>query len=113
LSGRSERPIPDEISDAFGEALVLLVQWQGGADEPVAILDGKTLRISVIFELVAKRGFKDKAPRGMLELLRAYAARDPERQNEIAVLALVPTYATAAQCLLKWVDYKKSKWTGK
>jgi hypothetical protein len=29
------------------------------------------------------------------------------------VLALVPTYATAAQCLLKWVEYKKSKWTGK
>jgi hypothetical protein len=27
-------PIPADVADAFGEALVLLVQWEGGADEP-------------------------------------------------------------------------------
>jgi hypothetical protein len=64
--------IPDD-SDAFGEALVILVQWQGAADEPVAVLDGRTVRISLIFELVAGRPFKDKIPKSMLELLRAYA----------------------------------------
>jgi hypothetical protein len=107
------RGIPEEISDAFGEALVLLIQWQGGADEPVAVLDGKTLRISLIFELVARRAFKDKIPASMLALLQTHAARDRERQKDIAPLALVPTYGTAAQCLVKWVSYKKSKWTGK
>jgi hypothetical protein len=51
--------IPADVADAFGEALVLLVQWEGGADEPAAILDGRTLKISAIFELVAARGFRD------------------------------------------------------
>jgi hypothetical protein len=105
--------IPADVADAFGEALVLLVQWQGGADEPVALLDGKTLPISTIFELVAGRAFRDKVPRSMLDLLQTYAARDPERQKEIAALALLPTYETAARCLLTWVGYKKSKWIGK
>ncbi len=106
---RRDHPIPDVISDAFGEALVLLVQWKGGPDEPIAILDGKSLKISLIFELVAKRAFKDKMPPSMLELLQAYALRDRERQKEIAGLALAPTYETAARCLLKWVEYKRSK----
>jgi hypothetical protein len=87
-----KRGIPEEISDSFGDALVLLIQWQGGADEPVAVLDGKTARISLIFELVARRAFKDKIPASMLALSRAHAARDRERQKDIAPLAFVPTY---------------------
>jgi|ERR1700722_4092844 hypothetical protein len=106
-------PIPADVADAFGEALVLLVQWRGRAEEPVAVLDGKTMPISAIFELVAGRAFGDEVPRSMLELLQTYAGRDPERKKEIAVLALRPTYETAARCLLTWVGYKKSKWTGK
>jgi hypothetical protein len=109
----TRRSIPDELADAFGEALVLLVQWKGRAEEPDAVLDGKTMRISVIFELVANRAFKDEVPGSMLELLQTYAARDPERKREIAVLALYPTYETAARCLLTWVGYKKTKWSGK
>jgi hypothetical protein len=70
-------PIPADVDDAFGEALVLLVQWQGCADEPVATLDGKTMAISMIFELVAGRAFRDEVPRSMLELLQTYAGRDP------------------------------------
>jgi hypothetical protein len=65
----NKRAIPHEVSDAFGEALVLLVQWQGGENEPVAVLDGKTVCISVIFELVVGRAFKDKMPSSMLALL--------------------------------------------
>jgi hypothetical protein len=75
-------PIPDDVGDAFGEALVLLVQWKRGADERVAVLDGKTIRIGLIFELVAGRTFKDKVPGSMLELLRAYASKNPERAHE-------------------------------
>ena len=99
--------IPADVADAFGEALVLLVQWEGGADEPVAVLDGKTLNISAIFELVAARAFRDQAPQSMLELLQAYAARSPERRKDIAVLALQPTYEIAARCLLTWAGYLK------
>src|ERR1700733_13182392 len=105
----SESRIPDDVADAFGEALVLLVQWQGGADEPVAVLDGKTMPISMIFEQVAGRAFRDEAPRSMLELLQTYAGRDPERKKDIALLAILPSYETAARCLLTWVGYKKSK----
>jgi hypothetical protein len=105
--------IPDDLSDAFGEALVLLVQWQGGTDEPVAVLDGKPMPISMIFEMVTARAFRDEVPESMLKLLRTYAARDPERKKEIAALALIPTYETAARCSLTWVGYKKSKWIGK
>jgi hypothetical protein len=61
-------PIPADAADAFGEALVLLVQWRGGPEEPDAVLDGKTMRISVIFELVANRAFKDEVPGSMLSL---------------------------------------------
>jgi hypothetical protein len=104
--------IPADVADAFGEALVLLVQWQGGVDEPVAVLDGKTMPISMIFELVAGRAFRDEVPRSMLELLQTYAGRDPERRKEIAALVLIRTYETAARCLLAWVGYKKSKWRG-
>ena len=106
-------PIPADVADAFGEALVLLVQWEGGAVEPVAILDGRSMNITMVFELVAGRAFRDEVPRSMLDLLQAYAARDSERKKEIAALVLVPTYETAARCLLKWVEYKKSKWIGK
>jgi hypothetical protein len=106
-------PIPADVADAFGEALVLLVQWQGGEDEPVAVLDGKTMPISTIFEFVAGRAFRDEVPRSMLKLLRTYAANDSERKKEIAALVLLPTYETAARCLLTWVGYKKSKWRGK
>jgi hypothetical protein len=45
----------------------------------------------------------------MLTLLHAHALRDKERHKEIAELVLAPTYETAARCLLKWVELKKSK----
>jgi hypothetical protein len=113
-SNEMARPrIPADVADAFGEALVLLVQWQGGADEPVAILDGRTLKISAIFELVAARAFRDQVPQSMLELVQAYAARSPERRKEIAALALRPPYESAARCSLTWAGYQKTKWRGK
>jgi hypothetical protein len=44
--------IPNEASDAFGEALILLIQWKGGAEEPTVMLDGQLLRISMAFSRV-------------------------------------------------------------
>jgi hypothetical protein len=58
----TRRPIPEDVADAFGEALVLLVQWKRGAEEPTAVLDGKTIRIGLIFELVRGRHSKTTCP---------------------------------------------------
>jgi hypothetical protein len=108
MAGASSRKIPDLVSDAFGEALILLVQWRGGADEPVVILDGKPIRISLLFDLVVGQKYTDRLPRSMQELLLAYAGREPKRQPQLAELTLLPTYEVAGECLLRWVGQKKS-----
>jgi hypothetical protein len=76
------RNIPDEIADAFGEAVVLLVQWQGGADEPVVSLDAKSFQISTVFDLIAGRKFTDRMPRSMVELLLTYASKERRRRPQ-------------------------------
>jgi hypothetical protein len=108
MASASSHQIPDLVSDAFGEALILLIQWRGGADEPVVILDGKPIRISLLFDLVVGQKYTDQLPRSIQELLLTYAGRDPKRQSQLAELTLLPTYEVAAQCLLRWVGQKKS-----
>jgi hypothetical protein len=100
------KPIPPDASHIFGEALILLVQWRGGAEEPTVILDGQLLRINTIFGRVADLRYQDNLPRPMLDLLLTYAGRDPIRQPELTALALTPTYETAARCLLRWFEEK-------
>jgi hypothetical protein len=108
----SDRRIPDDVREAFGEALVLLVQWQGGANEPVVSLDGKTFQISFVFDLVVGRKFTDQMPPSMVELLLTYASKDHARQPQSDQLQLLPTYEIGARCLLKWVGDKKSRSSG-
>jgi hypothetical protein len=105
----SDHHIPADVRDAFGEALILLVQWQGGADEPVVSLDGKPFRISLMFDLVLGRKFKDQMPPSMVELLLTYASKAPARQRQSDQLKLLPTYEIGARCLLKWFGEKKSR----
>lgn len=105
----SDRRIPDEISHAFGEALILLVQWQGGADEPVVSVDGKSVRIGFVFDLVLGRKYVEPIPKSMAKLLLTYASIDPATQLQFAELALLPTYEVGARCLLEWLGIKKSK----
>jgi hypothetical protein len=100
------RGIPDKANDAFGEALILLIQWRGGADEPTVMLDGQLLRISMVFSRVANPRYADTLPRGMCDLLLAYARRDTTRHTELTALMLTPTYETAARCLLRWFNEK-------
>jgi hypothetical protein len=106
MTGVSGKGIPDEASHVFGEALILLIQWKGGADEPTVMLDGQLLRISTIFSRVANLRYEDAVPRGMLDLLLAYAGKHRRRQPDMTALTLVPTYETAARCLLKWFNEK-------
>jgi hypothetical protein len=98
--------ISDEASHAFDEALILLFQWKGGAEEPTVMLDGQFLRISMIFSRVANLRSGDTIPRGMHDLLLAYARREPTRHTELTALLLAPNYETAAHCLLKWFNEK-------
>jgi hypothetical protein len=98
--------IPDEASHVFGDALILLIQWKGGADEPMVMLDGQLLRISMVFSRVANLRYADKLPRAMLDLLLAYAGRKPTRQSDLTILTVSPTYETAAHCLLRWFNEK-------
>ena len=67
------KAIPEETTQSFGEALILLVQWKGGADEPTVMLEGQLLRISMVFSRVANLRCADTLPRGMRDLLRAIA----------------------------------------
>jgi hypothetical protein len=53
MADLARKGIPDEAGHVFGEALILLVQWKGGAEEPTVMLDGQLLRISMIFSRVA------------------------------------------------------------
>jgi hypothetical protein len=106
MASTSGKPIPDEESHVFGEALILLIQWKGGADEPTVLLDGQLLRISVVFSRVANLRCADTLPRGMRDLLLAYAQRDASRHTELTALMLTPTYEIAARCLLKWFNEK-------
>jgi hypothetical protein len=106
MSSIPYKPIPADASHVFGEALILLVQWKGGADEPTVTLDGQSLRVSVIFNRIANLRYGGTLPRGMLDLLLAYAGREPTRHAELTVLTLTPTYETAARCLLRWFTEK-------
>jgi hypothetical protein len=108
----SDRRIPDDVRDTFGEALVLLVQWQGGANEPVVSLDGKTFQISFVFDLVVGRKFTDQMPPSMVKLLLTYASKDHARQPQSDQLQFLPTYEIGARCLLKWLGDKKTKSSG-
>lgn len=83
---------------------MLHVQWKRGVDEPIAVLDGRTMHISLIFELGQRRDAREHGG-----TLRAYASRNAERAHEFGGLTLLPTYEVAARCLLKWVDEKKPR----
>jgi hypothetical protein len=99
--------IPADISAAFGEAVILLIQGRGGADEPTATLDGEPVLIGLVFELIIGRKYSGQMPRSMAELLLAYAREEPRRRVQADALRLVPTYEVGARCLLRWVGDKK------
>jgi hypothetical protein len=60
----------------------------------------------MVFSRVANPRYADKLPRGMRDLLLAYARREPARHSELTALMLTPTYETAARSLLKWFNEK-------
>jgi hypothetical protein len=101
--------IPEDIGHAFGEALILLIQWRGGADEPAVTLDGKQVPIGFVFDLVIGRKYSGQMPRSMSELLLTYACGERGGRVQADALRILPTYEVGARCLLIWVGDKKSK----
>ena len=97
------------VGEAFGEALILLIQWRGGADEPAVTLDGKQVPIGFVFDLVIGRKYSGQMPRSMSELLLTYACGERGGRVQADALRILPTYEVGARCLLKWVGDKKSK----
>jgi hypothetical protein len=105
MTGPSDH-LPDNLSHAFAEAVILFIKWKGGKAEPVVSLEGKPIPIGLVFDLVAGRGFVDKLPGSVLDLLLAYASTDPRHQPQLSQLTLDPTYKYAARCLRKWLNEK-------
>jgi hypothetical protein len=108
MTKRADHRIPDSLSHSFGEAAILLIDWKGGAGEPVVTFEGKPIPIGVLFNLVAERKFSDRLPASLLQLLLAYAGKEPKRRDQLAELRLLPIYEIAARCLQKWLDEKIS-----
>ena len=106
MTKRTNHRIPDSLSHPFGEAAILLIDWKGGADEPVVTFEDKSIPISVLFNLVAERKFSDRLPASLLQLLLTYAGKEPKRRDQLAELRLLPIYEIAARCLQKWLDEK-------
>jgi hypothetical protein len=106
VSKRPSHRIPESLSHPFGEAAILLVDWKGGADEPVVTLEGKSVPIGFLFRLVAEHKFSDRLPAGLRELLLTYAGKEATRRDQLAELNLLPIYEIAAHCLQKWLSEK-------
>jgi hypothetical protein len=45
MTKRADHRIPDSLSHPFGEAIILLIDWKGGAERPVVTFDGKLVPI--------------------------------------------------------------------
>jgi hypothetical protein len=43
MSDTPQKPITPQASDVFGEALISLVQWKGGSEEPTVMLGRRGL----------------------------------------------------------------------
>jgi hypothetical protein len=106
MSKRAEHRIPDSLSHPFGEAAILLIDWQGFAAEPIVTLEGRPVPISLLFNLVADQKFSDRLPASLLRLLLTYAGKEPKRREELAQLTLLPIYEIGARCLQKWLGEK-------
>ena len=98
MANASDHRIPDDISDAFGEAVVLLVQWKRGTSEPLAILKGKSLRITTVFDIVIDRKFTDPMPESMVKLLLTYASKHWPASQFRLLARLVQGEAWLRQC---------------
>jgi hypothetical protein len=101
----SEHPtIPPGRAAAFRDAVRHYSDWRGEA-EPVVTFDLKPALISTVCEAVLP--FNDPLPEDVFEKLFSHL------HTEHTVLRMEldtdPTYATAARCLLKLIEHRKTE----
>jgi hypothetical protein len=97
---RDDDPIPEEVAEAFWEAVYLFTTWDAVGGEPLVTRLGTPTPISAVCERAAE--FKDPLPNGVLDQL-----------NNEAVLMGTPrpenSYVSAAQCLGNMIIRKAAR----
>ena len=110
IDTQSDWQIPADLRDAFDRAVIRLVDWGSGGDEPTVTFDGEPVSISSVFHMVLP--FEEPMPEVLFQDLIAYAARSLERETDGVELGKDRPYATGARCLLRWVRENNSKFFG-
>jgi hypothetical protein len=97
-------PIRVDVSEAFDQAVSELIAWDGGGDEPSVSFGGRPAPISAIARLAGL--YKDTMPATLFWRMVSYANRSRERKATAEALSRDSTYATGAECLLRWIRNK-------
>jgi len=93
-------PIRVDVSEAFDQAVSELIAWDGGGDEPSVSFCGRPAPISAIARLAGL--YKDTMPASLFWRMVNYA----KRKATAEALSRDSTYATGAECLLRWIRNK-------
>jgi hypothetical protein len=104
-------PIPADVSEAFDQAVSELIAWDGG-DEPSVSVSGRPAPISAIARLAGL--YNDTMPTSLFWRMVNYANRSGERKATAEALSRDSTYATGAECLLRWIRNSQDRfgeWT--
>jgi len=96
--------IPDEVRDAFDQAVSQLIQWNDGS-EPTISVKGDAETISKVVTLAEP--FKDTMPASVYWRMAAYANSSFERRASAVQLSKDSSYSTGAWCLREWIEDKK------
>ena len=95
-------PIPEDLRQAFDEAVNALIAWDGDRKEPKVSVHGRATLISAIASLVET--YTDKMPANLYWRMVNYAHRFPKRRRQAAQLSADSSYETGARCLLQWIE---------
>jgi hypothetical protein len=93
--------IPADVSEAFDQAIIELLAWDGGG-EPSVRVGGRSASISAIARLA--ESYKDTMPSSLFWRMVGYANGSLERRTGARELSEDGSYATGAGCLLQWVQ---------
>jgi hypothetical protein len=110
IDTQSDWQMPADLRDAFDRAVIELVDWHSGGDEPTVSFDGEPVSISGVFRMALP--FEEPMPEVIFQDLIAYAARSLERETDGVELSKDRSYASGARCLLGWVRENNSKFFG-
>ena len=102
MVGQLSEPMPNDVQEAFLEAIRLFNDWKFGGSEPlVGFRKLRQISISGVCELVL--GYRNEPlPANLHDVLRNLI--DETSTNLKAELDEDPSYASGAQCLLKMID---------